>query len=115
MKTNMYFDRSFNETIGLSPSIFPSNLTNNKIICVSGIGSNKGFSILYFESLSEYQIISNGQCFPLYWYEENKNQQLSLFDTNDNDGKYIRHDGITDWILKEAQKSKQDILNVLYL
>ena len=104
MKTNMYFDRSFNETIGLSPSIFPSNLTNNKIICVSGIGSNKGFSILYFESLSEYQIISNGQCFPLYWYEENKNQQLSLFDTNDNDGKYIRHDGITDWILKEAQK-----------
>ena len=104
MKTNMYFDRSFNETIGLSPSIFPSNLTNNKIICVSGIGSNKGFSILYFESLSEYQIISNGQCFPLYWYEENKNQQLSLFDANDNDGKYIRHDGITDWILKEAQK-----------
>ena len=80
MKTNMYFDRSFNETIGLSPSIFPSNLTNNKIICVSGIGSNKGFSILYFESLSEYQIISNGQCFPLYWYKENKNQQLSLFE-----------------------------------
>jgi len=102
VKSNMYFDRSFNETIGLSPMMFPTLEANNKVICVTGIGSSKDFSVLYLESLSEYQIISNGQCFPLYWYEENKNKQRSLFDEESNDD-YIRRDGITDWILKEVR------------
>ena len=44
----------------------------------------------------------NTQCFPLYWYEENKNKQKSLFDEESNDD-YIRRDGITDWILKEVR------------
>ena len=46
--------------------------------------------------------MSTGLCFPLYWYEENKNRQLSLFDEQTDD-KYIRRDGITDWILKEVR------------
>ena len=41
---------------------------------------------------------------PLYWYEKNEAIQLSLFDSVGTEGNYIRHDGITDWILKEAQK-----------
>ena len=102
VKSNMYFDRSFNETIGLSPLMFPTVESTNKIICVTGIGSSKDFSVLYFESLSEYQIISNGQCLPLYWYEENKNRQKSLFDEETGED-YIRRDGITDWILKEVR------------
>ena len=44
----------------------------------------------------------NCQCFPLYWYEENKNKQHSLFDSENSDD-YIRRDGITDWILKEVR------------
>ena len=43
------------------------------------------------------------QCFPLYWYEENKNKQMSLFDDESN-ADFIRHDGISDWILKEVRK-----------
>lgn len=43
----------------------------------------------------------NGQCFPLYWYEENKHLQKTLFDDAETD-RYIRRDGITDWILKEV-------------
>ena len=46
--------------------------------------------------------IGDSQCFPLYWYEENKNKQRSLFDEESNDD-YIRRDGITDWILKEVR------------
>ena len=102
VKTNMYFDRSFNETIGLSPSIFPLKELDNVVICVSGIGSSKGFSVLMVNNLSEYQMISNGQCLPLYWYEENKNPQASLFDDAETN-RYIRCDGITDWILKEVR------------
>ena len=98
----MYFDRSFNETIGLSPSIFPLKELDNVVICVSGIGSSKGFSVLMVNNLSEYQMISNGQCLPLYWYEENKNPQASLFDDAETN-RYIRCDGITDWILKEVR------------
>ena len=43
----------------------------------------------------------DSQFFPLYWYEENK-QQPSLFDDIE-DNKYIRHDGVSDWILKEVR------------
>ncbi len=37
----------------------------------------------------------------MYWYEENNNLQGTLFDYNDQ--QWIQHDGITDWILKEAR------------
>lgn len=73
-------------------------------ISVSGTSSSKNFSALIINTYADFSLVSSTQCFPLYWYEENKVQQLSLFDANGNDGKYIRHDGITDWILKEAQK-----------
>jgi len=43
------------------------------------------------------------QCFPLYWYEENKNKQRTLFDDLEGNDDYIRRDGITDWILKEVR------------
>lgn len=52
--------------------------------------------------MPDYQIQFNSQCFPLYWYEENKNPQATLFDDAETD-KYIRRDGITDWILKEVR------------
>ena len=102
VKTNMYFDRTFNETIGLSPCIFPLKELPNIVICVSGIGSSKGFSSLIVDNLSEYQMISNGQCLPMFWYEENKNPQASLFDDAETN-RYIRRDGVTDWILKEVR------------
>ena len=38
----------------------------------------------------------------MYWYEENKNSQASLFDDAETN-RYIRRDGITDWILKEVR------------
>ena len=38
----------------------------------------------------------------MFWYEENKNTQSSLFDDAETN-RYIRHDCITDWILKEVR------------
>jgi predicted helicase len=51
--------------------------------------------------LADLHLNGDSQCFPLYWYEERKDAQLDMFDTNQD--KYIRHDGITDWILKEVR------------
>lgn len=89
---------------GQHDSFFVNNDNGNIVICISGIGNNKNFSILAVNNIPDLGLTSACQCFPLYWYEKNEATQLSLFDADGNDGKYIRHDGITDWILKEAQK-----------
>ena len=103
-KENVYFDRELNNCVYQLPQLFPNDNRSNLIICVPGLGSTKCYSSIISKYIVDLGINSACQCFPLYWYEENKVQQLSLFDANGNDGKYIRHDGITDWILKEAQK-----------
>ncbi len=102
VKSNLYFDKYFNENIGLSPYIFPNAQAANKAIVVSGVAANKGFSSLILEHLSPLDTVEKGQGFPLYWYEENKNPQASLFDDT-KINRYIRRDGITDWILKEVR------------
>lgn len=89
---------------GQHDSFFVNNDNGNIVICIPGIGNNKNFSILAVNNIPDLGLTSACQCFPLYWYEKNEATQLSLFDADGNDGKYIRHDGITDWILKEAQK-----------
>lgn len=103
-KENVYFNRELNNCVYQLPQLFPNDNRSNLIICVPGLGSTKCYSSIISKYIVDLGINSACQCFPLYWYEENKAIQLSLFDTVGNDGKYIRHDGITDWILKEAQK-----------
>ncbi len=99
---HFYNDRSFIESPGLWYSLYPNIKDTNMQICVSGIGVTKDFSALITLGLTDLELIGKSQCFPLYWYEENKNFQASLFD-EEITGKYIRHDGITDWILKEVR------------
>ena len=102
-KQNLYFDKTVLNDVGPVFNMFPTSIHQNLVICVKGIG-DKDFSCLIVDCIPDLQVIFNGQCFPLYWYEENKNKQqtLSLFDTESSDD-YIRRDGITDWILKEVR------------
>ena len=86
------------------PHLFPCREAVNKVICISGVGVTKDFSCIITDQLPDLELIGKSQCFPLYWYEENKNQQGNLFDFDPPDDKYIRHDGITDWILKEVRR-----------
>lgn len=81
--------------------MFPQN-TGKIILCVNGKGSNKDASAIITHYIPDYQLQFNCQFYPLYWYEENKNPQASLFDDAEPN-RYIRHDGITDWILKEVR------------
>ena len=101
-KQHGYLNRQLNNCVYQMPQLFPTNTTNNIIICVMGPSSTKDYSCLISSNVAEMHYESNGICFPLYYYEENKNKQRSLFDEESNDD-YIRRDGITDWILKEAR------------
>ena len=51
---------------------------------------------------SDLQVVDKAQYFPLFFYDENKNSENSLFDDEETN-RYIRRDGITDWILKEVR------------
>ena len=63
----------------------------------------KDFSILITDCVPDLQLQFNGQCFPLYYYEENTTKQKGLFDGESKD-EYIRRDAISDFILERAKK-----------
>ena len=92
----LYFDRSLNERVYLMPEQYPSG-GDNLSICISG-GNN--FSALITDCLPNYHFDGDSQCFPLYWYEE-KDSLGGLFAEMDvRQGKYVRHDAITDETLE---------------
>ena len=101
-KQNLYFNKDLNWSRCLQPLFFPNSQYYNLVICINGTGTNKEFCTLISDCVFDRQTLANNQCFPLYWYEENKNPQASLFDDAEAN-RYIRRDGITDWILKEIR------------
>ncbi len=106
--------------------ILPSNSNfRNMIICITGLGGSKDFSAIATNIISDYQIQQNTQCFPLYWYEEKVKEpsaQIGLFASasESEEDKYIRHDGITDFIYNLAKEkyghkvTKEDIFYYVY-
>lgn len=100
---HFYYDSNWIQRTYQMTKLFPNLKLKNLLICVRGLGANKEFSVIITDKIPSLDTIEKCQCFPLYWYEENKNQQMSLFD-DDSNADYIRHDGISDWILKEVRK-----------
>ena len=94
------------------PKLFPSETTENLVICVSGVGATKEFSCVITDVIPDLQVNFNGQCFPLYWYEPNPHRHMALFDGIDSDEAYIRRDGVTDWIFKEIRKRYGNAHNI---
>lgn len=99
VQTNFYFEFQLNTRQYQQTKLFPTPESKNLVICLSGIGSSKDFSVLITDKIPDLQLMFNGQCFPLYWYEESTQQ--GLFATEGGD--YVRHDGISDWMLKEVR------------
>lgn len=94
----LYYHRPFIERPGIFNSFYLMT-DANPTICFSAA---KTPTALITNEHPNYHYIGDTQCFPLYWYEENKNPQASLFDDAETN-RYIRRDGITDWILKEVR------------
>ena len=107
-KSNLYFDRMMTERVYVFPSIFPTfeTETENRVICVSGVGSNKPFQALVADMIPCLDFLEKTQCFPFYTYDEDG--------TN-------RQENITDWALAQFRThygddtiSKWDIFHYNY-
>ncbi len=103
-----YFDHFWNERRYQQHRIFPTSETEseNRVICVSGIGSNKPFQLLAADMIPSCDVLEKTQCFPFYIYDEDG--------TN-------RRENITDWALSESRShykddaiSKWDIFHYTY-
>ena len=106
---------------GQMPQLFPTPNHRNLVICISGIGSSKDFSTIITDCIPDIQLQFNGQCFPLYWYDDSTADIADLFSAPQSDAdRYVRRDGVTDWILSTARKqygsrvTKEDIFYYVY-
>jgi predicted helicase len=100
-KEFLYFNKSFNWSRYLIPSYFPGNYSKNIVIITTGIGVSKDFSCLITDVTPDIQLLANGQCFPLYYYEENTSNQEGMFG-EDAGPQYTRKDAISDFIYEKA-------------
>ena len=121
-KCELYYHKPFIERPGLWNQLFPTPEHPNLVISMKGIG-DKDFSCLICYCIPDLQVNFNGQCFPLYYYTKNESTAAAPefnFDGEQQQDEYIRHDAITDFILKEAQNlygkkvNKQDIFFYVY-
>lgn len=118
-KEIIYFNEDLNWSRVLLPKVFPTPTSNNLIISCIGKGASREFSVLISDNVIDYHFEQNGQCFPLFYYEENKNPQKNLFDTDDGQ-KYIRRDAISNFIYERAKQqygksvTKEDIFYYVY-
>lgn len=87
----LYFDNILTHRQGLFPVILPTqeSESENRIICVAGIGDRKGFGCLLTNLLPSYDLaFEKAACFPFYTYDEDGSN---------------RRENITDWVLKQFQ------------
>ena len=121
--TNLYYDKYLNEMTYQMPRLFPTSDSENCLICICGVGSRKPFSALLTDKVSDLELVEKAQCFPLYWYEEDKGEgEIDMFAEKKDDGpRYVRKDGITDYIWNLAKEqyhtsaiSKEDLFYYVY-
>ncbi len=110
VKSNIFFDRTFNDVVYLFPSIFPTPETEseNQAICIPNISGRTDFWC-YITNVIPHTVfvtIDANQCFPFYIYDEDG--------TN-------RRENITDWALaqfqahyKDANITKWNIFHYIY-
>ncbi len=124
-RQHLYCDRLLNERVYRVPAIFPTPHPPNLAIQVTGAGASKEFSCLITNTLPDLEVISKGQCFPLYWYESRdkvKNSgDLLTGSALTEVGDYVRRDAITDEALENFRKHygdatiiKEDIFYYVY-
>jgi len=118
----LYYDKHLNQRRYQIPNIFPNKGIENKnlVICVTGIGSTKEFSVLMVNIVPDLQLLANGQCFPRYLYEQTDYKNNDLFELSKSD-QLTQTEAITDYGLIHFQKSystekiiKEDIFYYVY-
>ena len=118
-KQYLYFNRDLNERVYQQPKSYPTPEHKNICICLSGLSAKKDYTCFISNIIPDLNIMEAGsQCFPLYYYEENKGNIGTLFDQGKEN--YIRRDGLTDFILEQCRARyghkivKEDIFYYVY-
>lgn len=121
----LYMDRFFNNRLYQMPRIFPAAGAENFVISVAGIGG-KDFTAVITNELPDLQVHFNGQCFPLYLYDEEASEDKvrstsDMFTEQEAAAPHKRRDAITDEGLKHFQDayageaiSKEDLFYYVY-
>lgn len=116
-----FYSAQFNDRRGQMPRIYPDGSRVNSVIQISGKGARSGFSALMANSMPDIQCIDNGQCFPLYFYEETQPDDGLFASSGDQAGGLTRRDAITDDGLAHFQAaypgeeiSKEDLFYYIY-
>jgi predicted helicase len=118
-KQFLYYGDKFIHRRGQFHEIFPPNETHNPVICVSSVGSNDGLAVLMADFVPNLHFNGDTQYFPLYYYEENRPENPTLFDTA-GEPQFVRRDGVSDFIAKRAKEQygvaikKEDIFYYVY-
>lgn len=105
-------------------ALFPTPQHKNLVICVSGLGGSKDFCTIISDHIVDLNCLHSGtQCFPLYWYEEEKPEKIpaSLFG-EPTERRWVQRNGITDWMLREVRSrfgntralTREDIFYYIY-
>ena len=121
-KQRLYFDKNVIERIGITPKLFPISEPENLIIGVSCKGTTGALSVHISNCIIDYHYLGDTQCFPLYWYDSSNADVADLFNQGAEKpmDRYVRKDGVTDWILSTARKqygykvTKEDIFYYVY-
>ncbi len=116
VKQYLYADNTLAKRPGLSRDIFSHKTSENRAICVPGIGSVKPFSALMVDAMPDLHFVAFGQCFPRYRYLESPGGGVLY----DNPG-VQRFDNISDTALRsfrthyrDNEITKDDIFDYVY-
>ena len=106
--TNCYADYTFIQRRYQMARIFPDNYSENRVICVPGIGSKKTFSVLMTNIVSDLQLMFNGQCFPRYQYPKGSDTPNATGTFQGFDDPPERIDNISDTALRTFREHYHD-------
>lgn len=110
-KQFLYLEAALIERPSQMFRVFPTENTENLVICVTGRGSTKAFSALMTDTMLDRELVSKSQCFALYSYEPLRD---ALMQTNGSvtikleDVTYTRRENISDILLKLYREHYQD-------
>ncbi len=119
----LYYNRSLNERVYQMPRIFPNATAKNRIIMVKQRWSGEGQLALILDHLCELQTDGGTQCFPLYLYDDQPDDEpdTPLFAAAEKKKGPLRRDAITDGGLAHFREaypgetiSKEDLFYYVY-
>ena len=119
--TNCYADYTFAQMKYQMDQIFPDSSSENRIICVPGVGGKKLYSPLMTDMMSDLHFNEFSQCFPRWRYPQSADTSNTTGEFQGFEETPERIDNISDTALRAFQEhysdetiTKDDIFDYVY-